>query len=553
MKVGVMSRAFRLLLAALAGIALACGWVAPAYAADNTIIVDATLSPEGVLEVTQTISLPVLSGGEAMVLEIPTRMDHNGTRYTYEIIDLLVTPADGVTITENAQSAKISFPAGEISEFTATYQVRGATTRAVDGGVDFTWMVFAGMTHDVAKVSGAVMVPPGANNYDCSAGVPGALVTCSTYSTGAHGSTTLEFTNLNTAAGEIVQTHISFQADAVPVTEEASPIWTLGRALSPGWAQLGISVLVLAVGALGLFALWRRVRTAGYSGSPALMAGFSKDENGHLVFITDPHSRPGLIGTLVDSKVDPADILATILDLAVRGHLRITEIETNRYSAPDWFFTRLEGTDELKPYEAELLNALTMNETKVSELTSNVAPAIESVQESLYKEMLTSGWFSRLPSKNSKLVPWAWITVGIALVVLVLLVIFTTFGLVGLVLIALAIIFLYIAYQAPPVTPKGAAVYAGLQALSNDFHAYLGSDIDQTQLYNEVSRILPYAVVLGGSDRWLGFLVDADDDPDPDSTDLSWYHAPDDWHLKYLPASLDTFITTVTGRLFTRI
>ena len=64
--------------------------------------------------------------------------------------------------------------------------------------------------------------------------------------------------------------------------------------------------------------------------------------------------------------------------------------------------------------------------------------------------------------------------------------------------------------------------------------------------------MLPYAVVLGGSERWLQALVAADGDADADSTDLDWYHAPDDWHLCDLPDSLGRLITTIQGKLFAR-
>ena len=70
--------------------------------------------------------------------------------------------------------------------------------------------------------------------------------------------------------------------------------------------------------------------------------------------------------------------------------------------------------------------------------------------------------------------------------------------------------------------------------------------------YHELSEVLPYAIVLGGADRWLAALVKADDDETPDSTDLPWYHGPDNWHLRDLPDSLQNFITTVNGQLFSR-
>lgn len=59
-------------------------------------------------------------------------------------------------------------------------------------------------------------------------------------------------------------------------------------------------------------------------------------------------------------------------------------------------------------------------------------------------------------------------------------------------------------------------------------------------------------MVLGGYDRWLKALVDADDDEDADLTDLDWYHALADWHLSDLPASLSRLVTTIQGRLFAR-
>ena len=40
--------------------------------------------------------------------------------------------------------------------------------------------------------------------------------------------------------------------------------------------------------------------------------------------------RPGQIGTLIDEVANPVDVTATIIDLAVRGFLRIEEITNAR-------------------------------------------------------------------------------------------------------------------------------------------------------------------------------------------------------------------------------
>ena len=549
-----MSRAVRVLAAVVFAVGVAVGWSLPAHAAGlDEVTIDAQLSLDGVLTVTQTIT--VSSGVDSLTQQLPMSMDRDGNRYTFDVGDIVVTADSGADISVNDKQGTVTvsdLPSNE-NTVVVSYTVRCATTAALDGNTDFTWVVLGGLTVDVAKVTGSVSVPPGAINYDCLSGVPGALLACSTYTAGTHGSTTLEFTDNTLEAGQVVQVEVVFSPEAMPVTENVAPIWTLGRALTPGVAQIGIMAAILVIGGLALFEVWKRQRSSSFKGSPISIGRFSTDSNGHLSFSTDPRVRPGMVGTLVDSSVDPADIVSTILDLAVRGHLLITEVPTSRYSTSDWTFTRLDdGADELKAYEKELLDALTTSHAKVSGLSASVATSIEKVQDAVYREVLDAGWFSRLPSTRSPMVVWAWVFVGVAAVGTTLLMAFTTYGLVGLSMVAVAIIATAIAYQARPVTPTGAAVYVGLGELASGLHTHSGSEIAPDQRYAEISRILPYAVVLGSWDQWLDSMVAADEDEAADSTDLAWYHAPDDWHMSDFPASLDSFITVVTGRLFTR-
>ena len=550
-----MSRTFRTLAAVVVAAIAWAGCAVPAHAADlERVAIDAQLSPEGVLTVTETMT--VSAGTGAISQQIPTTMDRDGSRYSYDVSDISVEIANAplqTSVTEQKGYTQVSFTADQAATIVLSYTVRGTTTTAIDGNTDFTFIILGGLNIDVTRVTGSIAVPPGATNYDCLAGVPGALVTCSTYTAGTHGSTSLDFTENVLGAGQIVQAEVIFPPEAMAVTENVSPIWTLGRALTPGIGQISGMIGILVVGGLILFGVWRRQRNMGYKGVPKKVAGFSADKDGHVEFNTDPQIRPGMVGTLVDSSVDPADIVSTILDLAVRGHLLITEVPTSRYATSDWTFTRLsDSADELKPYELELLNALTTSEVRVSKLSASVAAAIQKVQDAVYQEVLSMGWFSRLPSKRSPMLAWAWVLVGVSAVLTALLMAFTTFGLMGLGLVAVSIIAVAIAYQASPITEAGAAVYAGLGELANELHTHSGSEIKADLRYTEISQVLPYAVVLGSWDQWLDGMVAADEDVTADSTDLTWYHAPEDWHMSDFPASLDSFITVVTGRLFTR-
>ena len=77
--------------------------------------------------------------------------------------------------------------------------------------------------------------------------------------------------------------------------------------------------------------------------------------------------RPGQVGTLVDFKANPLDVTATIVDLAVRGYLKIEELsEGGLLRKGDWKLTRMKEDDaELMPYEQKLLDGLFRDDPEV--------------------------------------------------------------------------------------------------------------------------------------------------------------------------------------------
>ena len=95
-------------------------------------------------------------------------------------------------------------------------------------------------------------------------------------------------------------------------------------------------------------------------------------------FVPPDELRPGQVGTLVDFKANPLDVTATIVDLAVRGYLKIEEIdEASLFQFKhDWKLTKLPKEDdaELLPYERTLLDGLfrTATRCKLSDLHEHV-------------------------------------------------------------------------------------------------------------------------------------------------------------------------------------
>ena len=71
--------------------------------------------------------------------------------------------------------------------------------------------------------------------------------------------------------------------------------------------------------------------------------------------------RPAEVGTLIDEKVDLRDISATIIDLAVRGYIRIEAARARSSwfsSGSDYRFIKLKGPEGLKDFEKRLYDQI---------------------------------------------------------------------------------------------------------------------------------------------------------------------------------------------------
>jgi len=501
----------------------------------------------------------------------------NGDDYTYykfAITDVTAT-ANGTdlkpTVTTSGDYEVITVDTSQLgtTPLTIGYTVSGASTSggvASDGTAitSVSWPVLQGLTMPVTTASGSIAVPMiGASgsilSVDCKSGSPAGLEPCQMWGGGTHDSWNPSFQDVNIAAGSQVVLSFTAPASMIPVNQDVREHWTLDRAFSTATGPLVTALLVLLIGAALLLLLWRlRARNITTSKDPTIVASFVPTGKGTVEFDVADNVRPGHVGTVVDEHVDPIDITATLLDLAARGHVQIVELSPDQPGHPvDWTFKRLESTDEVRPFEETLLDAIAPASGEpavVSKIGEPVEKVIAEVQDELYEEVVDRGWFSRRPDQTRHLFDRVgWIGLGVAVVVLVLLVIFTHFGLLGLALVALAVGFIAVAQAMPRRTPAGVDLLHGLHALSMTLQTEPVNQIPKETAYTQISRILPYAVVLGGRDRWLQALADADDDPGvPDPDDLGWYKGTPTWNLADLPVSLDAFIANISGRLVGR-
>ena len=358
--------------------------------------------------------------------------------------------------------------------------------------------------------------------------------------------------------GEVVGIDIGFPPNTIDSNQDVRENWTVGRAFSARPLPLALALGLLVLGGGLLYLLHRRVGLDARGAGEISQAGeFVPVGPGQTEFRTVSEIRPGHVGTVADERVDPIDVTATLVDLAVRGHLLITELPRQaHFGRTDWELSRVAGDPTtLRPFEQRLLDVVAPagGQVRVSGLASRVHDAIAGVQDALYDEVVALGWFDRRPdTTRSRWTQLAIVALFVAVAATGVLAALTTFGLIGIALIVLALGLVFVAQELPGRTATGSALLRGLGALRSDLLTQPTDQLPPGHELHEISEVLPYAIVLGGADRWLDAAAAADVDPDADPEDLSWYHGPADWHLRDLPDSMKNFITTVSGSLFAR-
>lgn len=545
----------------LVALLLAAALISPAHGVDGIIDsyeVNAELSAEGKLTYAATIELGTPRPSQ-FTIQLQTRADAPDQVIQHFTISEIAVQAGAVDlpvqIDQSDQAITITIDSGQTSgPITLSYQVWGSTHAGSGQTTIFNWPVIQGVSLPIQRALGTVRPGTIPVDYRCQSGPVDDLRTCSLYGGGTEYGPDLKFEERQLQAGELVVPAMTYEAGQMPVTERLDHRWTLDRAFGHSMPNLLLALLTAVIGLVLLAHLNRRIGGDAPGGEPVTVARFAPVGAGQSAFEVRGAVRPGLVGTLTDEFVDPVDITATIIDLATRGHLRITELDPDdRYSPLDWRITRRPGTDALAGYEQALIAAIDPEQGLLVSQLESLQDALPQVQDGLYQEVVNRGWFARRPDQvRGGYGRIGWMAVGGAVMVLALLVAFTSFGLFGLVLVGLAAGFLVLSGRMPARTAQGSAVLAGLTVLAGQLRVHPTDEMPTGHALGELSKVLPYAIVLGGAQRWLDALAAADDDDEPDATELDWYHAPPDWHLDRLPESLDALITTMQGRLFRR-
>ena len=530
----------------------------PAQAAADQITAysaEATLTGDGVLKVQETVDLT--AGGDTFSRTLTTRVRANADEdriYAVSNVSAKVNgqPAAGFENVETDDGRRISVQASGQAKIVYSYEVDNVVADSTEGR-EVSWPVVQGFGTAIPKASVTVNVPF-ATWVTCIAGRTGSSMPCTSSQLAESAALEIEQNGVPADGRLTFLTGLSNQATVQP-NAEFKTRWSLHRAFTVDTATIGLSALLLGLGVLAAAALWfLKGRDAGKTrlGGPERPVLDGPDGP---QFAAPDGIRPGQVGTVVDETADVVDMTATLLDLAVRNYLTIVELpRESQFGKLDWQLQRLNaGGPELLPYEKALLDAVFADRDTV--VVSNLGPALRPrlnlVREHLYADVVTQGWFANRPDAVRN----RWTTAGLVLlgagvVLTVVLAIATKFGLVGFAVMLAGVALSLAGQVAPARTARGASVLGRVAGLQRYLADESSADLPESHRLEFASRCLPYAAVLGLTEKWALEIAATDTDDDPDAG-IGWYSGPEDWHLSDIGESLANFVTSFGGTLTT--
>ena len=528
----------------------------PALAADDQITAytaEATLTKDGTLQVKETVDLT--AGGTTFSRTLATRVRSDSERdRTYDLKDMSATvngqPAQGFQNDSIDDGRKLTLNVSGQARIVYSYTVDNVVADSTEGR-EVSWPVVQGFSASIPKATISVNVPF-ATWVTCLAGRVGSSMPCTSSQLAESAALQIEQNGVPAGGRVTFMTGLDDQATVQPNAEFATR-WTLGRAFSVDSNTVGLAVIVFGIGLLGSVALWFfRGRDAAKVGGGAPERPVLDGPDGPQ-FAAPDGIRPGQVGTVVDETADVVDITATLLDLAVRNYLTIVELPRESHFAKlDWELRRLHpGGPELLPYEKALLDAVFADgdSVVVSQLGPSLRPQLNLVREQLYADVVTQGWFNSSPDAVRN----RWTTAGLVLlgagvVLTIVLAIVTKYGLVGLAVMAAGLVLALVGQAAPARTARGAAVLGRVAGLQRYLTDETSADLPQSHRLEFASRCLPYAAVLGLTEKWALEIAATDDDDDPDAG-IGWYSGPENWHLSDIGESLSNFVMAFGGSI----
>jgi uncharacterized membrane protein len=240
---------------------------------------------------------------------------------------------------------------------------------------------------------------------------------------------------------------------------------------------------------------------------------------------------PAEAGTLLEDQIQPRDITSTIVDLAVRGYIKIEETNDSGivFHHKDYIFHLLkpmaQWTDKsLAPHERVMLENVFQGgqEIRLSSLKNRFYTAVPVIREDIMSALRRKGMYSVDPESANAY------SVGAIFAILIPFVIIQYLGwvdffssvpvLIGCLIISAVIWFLFARIMTAK-TMLGARTYVGVLGFQEFMNRVDGERL-KTMPSNTFEKFLPYAMALGVEHHWAQAFSGIVKDPP------TWYVGP---------------------------
>ncbi|MGZ0146099.1 DUF2207 domain-containing protein [Kribbella sp. WER1] len=550
-----MRRALGVVVSLLVVAIALAGYAVPASAAIGDRVTSMAIaydvSADGVLHVTETIEYHFGdSGRHGIFRDLVTRepsVDNRSKDQRYDVSNIQVSspnaPAEFSTATTKSNKARNQVlrikigssdqtVSGRDATYRISYDVRGALRHFADHS-ELYWDATgnsweAPLDHVVVTVT----VPQGVTKVACNEGPSGSTASCDEKTIVGGKATFTQETDV--VRGSELTVVVGIKAGAVSndtpiVVDPPGFLARYGVNWPAAIVSVVLTVLAIAAGKLTV----RRRRDLRYDGMPpgtvppaGLAARTVPDnlaEKAIPVAFAPPEITAAEGGLLVDGKVDTTEVAATLIDLAVRGAVRI-EGENDAQTA-----VLVDARLATAPHEKALLKGLFPKQQPGGQVRL-LRPAIgdtrpqraaESMGDALWKQAADRQWYARLPHRSTVVESsgYGWVPLGCgvflaALVGLISLIVYVIkFGappwLGPAIVIALPVLAVLNALVDLILQQRGGRRNALGRAVTDQivgFRKYLSTaEADQLRFEDGediFSKYLPWAIVLGLADRW---------------------------------------------------
>jgi hypothetical protein len=494
------------------------------------MVIAVSVSGDGSLKVTQTLDVQYGSPRHGPYLRFATlQATDTAGRYrelTYQVDS--VTSPTGAPATYTTSSSdtdgmviQVGSPSTSVTG-TQTYVVHYRVSGVMDprvassGSDELFWnAIGTGWTLPMSNVMVTVTSDAAVTGTQCWTG-KGFVTPCS-----EHASTgdTATYAQSSLAAGEGLAIVAGWPSGTFTAAEPGyvtRPVEVSPFELTPlKGAVTGAGVVLVVLVWLGL---WWRSRDRMYVGltpgnvpvageAPPLTRKVTRVP--FAVRFTPPDGlTPGTVGTLVGKKSVLRDVTATLVDLAVRGLVRIEQprgegMRVVRLDAP---------RDDLALYEKTLLKGLFTKKRHVADPEalqgSRFGKAVSKARGELYRAAVEAGWFVRSPERGDTAFVASVIALGVTVTFGTVIAAALGWGLVMIPILLLGALFVAASSWSAGRTAAGAAALSQTLGFKLYLETAEADQITWEEGEDIFSRYLPYAIAFGCADHWAGMFAE---------------------------------------------